>query len=205
MLSLGQMMRRCGCGRMTVLKALRHAGYYSSYNWNAAFYTLAHVPDFDENGLWCWRGKRFSVHRTLTETVVQQVHRSPAGYAPSQLEALLGVACRHLVSRLAKEGRVGREREGRHYVYWSVVPERRARQREARFGPHEAEPEPQRGWLPPGFEARSVVRALALAVGDPGAMPRQLAARLRAEGIAMTAEGVRQVFSHYGLGEKRGS
>lgn len=204
-LSLGQMMQHCRCSRMTVLKALRHAGYYSSYNCNAAFYTLAHIPDFDENGLWCCQRKRFSVHRSLTETVVQQVHQCGAGYAPSQLEALLGVPCRHLLSRLAKQGRVGREREGRHYVYVSLVPERQARQRQARFGPQQVVPEPERAWLPPGFEARSVIRVLALAVLDPEAAPRQLAARLRAEGVAMTADRVRQVFSHYELGEKKGS
>ena len=204
-LSLEQMMQHCHCGRMTVLKALRHAGYYSSYNANAAFYTLAHIPDFDEHGLWCCQAKRFSVHRTLTETLVQQVHRAAAGYAPSELEALLGVPCRHLLSQLAKQGRVGRQREGRHYVYLSLAPERQARQRQERFGPHEGTPEPARAWVPPGVDARSVIRTLALAIVDPEATPRRLAARLRAQGIAMTAGRVRQVFSHYELGEKKGS
>ena len=36
---------------MTVFRALKKYGYYSSYNHNAGYYTLADVPEFEEANL----------------------------------------------------------------------------------------------------------------------------------------------------------
>ena len=56
---------------MTVVRALNKPGYYSSYNLNAAYYTLQDTPQFDEHGLWSYRNVRFSRFGSLPETIVQ--------------------------------------------------------------------------------------------------------------------------------------
>jgi len=190
---------------MTVVEALKNAGYYSSYNYNAAFYTLADIPEFDDYGLWTHQDRRFSIHRTLTETLCQLVDHSTAGYSPSELGEILGVECRALLSQLARKDRLHREAEGRHYVYLSLECARQAQQKEARFGGEPVLVETALPLLPPGLDARSVIRALVVAIMEPKASPRQLAARLRREGTFLTAQGVREVFSFYELREKRGS
>ena len=38
--------------RMTVLRALKSYGYFSSFNFNSSYFTLKDIPDFDKDGLW---------------------------------------------------------------------------------------------------------------------------------------------------------
>ncbi len=204
-LPLDKMMEVCRCSRMTVMNALNKVGYYTSYNFNAGFYTLGDIPDFSEQGLWTYRDKRFSIYRSVTRTVAEVVDHSPAGCSASELEALLGVECRHLLSQLAGKDRLHREEEGRHYLYFSLAPDQQARQKEARFGREVVLPAEVPALLPAGMDARSVIRTLVVAIMEPEATPRQLAARLRREGTFLGAPEVRQVFSFYELEEKRGS
>ena len=55
---------------MTVVRALKKFGYYTSYNKNSAFYTLHDIPEFDTHGLWALRDIYFSRYATLDETIV---------------------------------------------------------------------------------------------------------------------------------------
>ena len=63
---------------MSVFRRLRELGYLSSYTHNGRYYTLAGVPDFDENGLWFHRGIGFSQVGTLKETAAQRLKRTAA-------------------------------------------------------------------------------------------------------------------------------
>jgi hypothetical protein len=53
---------------MTVVRALKKFGYYTSYNKNSAFYTLHETPVFNRNGLWAYEDIRFSKFITLEKT-----------------------------------------------------------------------------------------------------------------------------------------
>jgi hypothetical protein len=190
---------------MTVFNALRKYGYYSSYNYNAGFYTLADTPRFDQNGLWQFHQIRFSRFGTLNDTLVELLEHSEAGYTPAELEDVLGVQCRHLLSRLSHEKRIDREKLGRSYVYYAKRAETQFHQKQTRAvipPPAMARTPPM---LPPGFTARTVIRTLVVAIEEPKASPRQLAARLRREETEVTVGQVRAIFDYYGLSEKKGS
>ena len=60
---------------MTVIRALKKYGYYTSYNRNAGYYVLHDVPEFNEWGLWTYRDIRFSKYGTLTQTIVALCER----------------------------------------------------------------------------------------------------------------------------------
>ena len=64
---------------MTVFRILKEYGYYTSYNYNASYYTLQDVPQFDPLGLWAYRDIRFSRYGTLNETIVAAVEKATAG------------------------------------------------------------------------------------------------------------------------------
>ena len=202
-LSLEQLMRQCGCSRMTVFQALGKYGYYSSYNHNAGFYTLADIPRFDQNGLWECGDKRFSTFRTLRETLVQLVERAGAGYSVAELEDLIGVQCRHLLGGLARDQRITREKQGRMYVYYAKPRGTQSRQKEVRAAAIPS-PTPSVSLLPPGFPARTVIRTLVVVIDQPKANARQLAARLRREGTEIMADQVRTILDFYELSKKKG-
>ena len=71
---------------MTVFRAFKKQGYHTSYNRNAAYYTLADVPEFDEWGLWAYRDVRFSRFGSLPDTLVGLVEQAPAGLTCDELE-----------------------------------------------------------------------------------------------------------------------
>jgi hypothetical protein len=187
-LSMPELRRRCGTSHMSIFRALRRHGYFTSYNHNGAFYTLAETPVFDERGLWAWR-----------DVLVQWVDRSPACCRAEELERDLGVRAQNHLRLLARQDRLRREKLGASYVYFSAV-EKRCKEQQ-----HQARPpaavEPFR--LPPGIRHVTLIRLLVAKLANPEAEPAVLARRLRAEGETLGTSTVRAVLAFYGLdGEK---
>lgn len=58
--TMRQLRHQFQVSHMTVFRALKKHGYHTSYNHNAAFYTPADIPQFDDWGLWAYRDVRFS-------------------------------------------------------------------------------------------------------------------------------------------------
>lgn len=200
-LTLPQLQQHCGGSHMTVFRALRREGYYTSYNHNGTFYTLAETPAFDDRGLWAWRDVRFSRYRTLTATLVQWVESSLAGRRAEELELELGVRVQNHLRLLARQGRLRREKLGASYVYLSAA-EARSNKQQRRAIPA-AGPEPFR--LPPGIRHVTLIRLLVAKLDSPEAEPAALARRLRAEGETLDASTIRAVFAFYGLDGKKNS
>ena len=101
------MRKRLDVCHMTVVRALREYGYFTSYNFNSAYYTLADVPVFNRHGLWSYEQVRFSRHGTLADTIVRAVERSSSGMTVRELESRLEVGVRNHLSRLFRAGRLG--------------------------------------------------------------------------------------------------
>ena len=91
---------------MTVVRALKKFGYYSSYNKNSSFYTLRDTPDFDSYGLWAYNDIRFSRNFTLDKTIVSIVDDSESGFTAEELERLLKTNVKNLLSRLVSKRQV---------------------------------------------------------------------------------------------------
>jgi hypothetical protein len=197
-LSMPELRQRCGGSHMSVFRALRRHGYFTSYNHNGAFYTLAETPVFDEHGLWSWRDVRFSRYGTLASTLVQWVESSPAGLRAEELERRLGVRVQNHLRLLARQGRLRREKLGASFVYLSAAE---ARSKEQQRACPPASPAPFR--LPPGIRHLTLIRLLVAQLANPKAEPAALARLLRAEGETLDANTVRAVFAFYGLDVKK--
>lgn len=68
---------------MTVFRKLRALGYRTSYSHRGKYYTLANIPQFDEQGLWCYRAVFFSRDGNLLATTQRFVEEAKAGFAAS--------------------------------------------------------------------------------------------------------------------------
>jgi hypothetical protein len=202
--TMKQIRHQFRISHMTVVRALKKFGYYASYNYNAAYYVLRDVPEFDDWGLWAYRDVCFSRYRTLPATIVAVVEKAPAGLTVAELEERLQTKAGNMVSRLVSEGQVQRERlVGRHVLYLAIDPEVRTQQLEQRQ--RQLQEEAARGSteLPSRCSAVDVIevlRAMILASDDD---PNRLARRLQAGGTRITAGQVRRVLEHYGMEKKR--
>jgi hypothetical protein len=186
---------------MTVFRALKKYGYYTSYNYNAGYYTLRDVPQFDEEGLWSHRDIRFSRHGHLPDTLVALVEQAAAGRTVSELETRLQTPVANLLSRLVHDGRLQSVTlRGRQVVYVARPSEAADRQRQLRQAQL---PPAAAGGLPPGCSAREVIAVLRQMILTPDDGPEQWARQLQAASPPLTAGQVVQVLDHYGLEKKR--
>lgn len=189
---------------MTVFRALKKVGYHTSYNHNAAYYTLADVPEFDDWGLWAYRDIRFSHAGTLRETLVALVTGAPAGLTVGELEQRLQTPVANLLSRLVQDGRLQRQIvQGRQVVYLNPEPGYGRQQWEQRQADlHAAAARAAKG-LPAGCPALVVIDVLRQMILAPEEGPEQWARQLQSQGRQVTARQVRQVQDHYALEKKR--
>lgn len=116
------------CARMTAFRVLQELGYLSSYSHRGSYYTLVELADFDEQGLWVWRGIRFSRFGTLGKTIAALIPESAAGFTVAELDGLLGVETKHACRRLSADGVVTRMKISGCYVYLCSDSSTRRRQ-----------------------------------------------------------------------------
>jgi hypothetical protein len=194
---------------MTVARALRKYGYYTSVNHNASFYTLHDVPRFDEHGLWTYRDICFSQHRCLDKTLVNLVENAPAGQTVAELEQQVHAKAANLLSRLCRQKRLSRYLIGRVAVYVSIDDQRQQQQRAERDRrQHEsqhplASSESKQPTYPPGWDVVLVLEVLIQVIKTPQADADGLAKALRTRGIEVRAANVQRVLEFYAIKKKR--
>lgn len=188
---------------ITVVRDLKEYGYLTSYNNNAAYYTLHDLPQFDEHGLWSYRKIHFSKFGTLTETVVALVQIAPAGMTVAELELQLNTKVANLLSRLVQQERLTQRplarRQAAYLAADAKQADRQFRQRQKILAAV-AHPPDQ---LPVGLDADLVIQILRQMVLAPDAKPNPLARQLARRDTPVTAGQVRQVIQHYALEKKR--
>lgn len=197
-LSKEQHLDLCGCSAMTAWRVLHEHGYLSSYNFNAKYYTLAEIPEFDERGLWAYRKVRFSRHGSLPRTLRQLVSDSSSGMLAEELERLLKVNPRPRLTRLVHNREVAREKLKGKFVYFSTdavrhrdqSAQRRAEQAEALV--RMSLPAPDR-----------IIAVLVERILHSEMNVGQLARRLSGKGLKMGAGEIEAIFAHYRLPEKK--
>jgi hypothetical protein len=184
---------------MTVFRILSESGYHSSYNRNAAYYTLRDAPQFDSEGLWTYRGIRFSRHGTLKDTIVALVANSDAGQTVRELEDRLHTKAANLLSRLVHDARLTqRTLQGRLVVYLASDPQHADKQYQHRQELLQQAIVPPRS-VPEGCSPTEVIEILRSMVLAPTERPDQRARQLSARGLHVTTSQVSRVIEHYAL------
>jgi hypothetical protein len=186
--------------RTTVFFALREAGSCTSYTHAGRYYTLAGIPRFDANGLWEYRGIRFSKHGTLRATVAVLVKQAPQGRTHDELQVVLKLRVHDALRGLTKEGLLGRERVDGIYVYTDPDPARAAAQVERRS--HTKDSAPASARPPASLDLARVVDVLLAVIESPKDDAATIAARLRLGGVGVTDAEVLSVFTRYELEKK---
>ena len=113
---------------MTVFRKLRALAYLASYSHRGRYYALEETAQFDERGLWAFRGVRFSRFGSLVDTLEALVARGSRAALASELSAELGVEVKQPLLSLVRAGRLAREEVAGLYLYCSTDRGRRREQ-----------------------------------------------------------------------------
>lgn len=107
--------------RTTVFRKLAEIEARASYSHRGGYQTLDRIAEFDDNGLWSFRGVHFSKHGTLLETIRHLVEHSGQGYYATDLQALLQVRVHNALAHLYGAHLLGREQHADQYLYVSAT------------------------------------------------------------------------------------
>ena len=188
--------------RMTVLRAMKSYGYFSSFNFNSSYFTLKDTPDFDKDGLWFHRQIGFSRYGSLTQSIKAVVEHSEEGYTVVQLQKLLGTKVHNQLSLLCRKGMLTRFYLGRNCVYTSAEAKLQASQKAQRKGQIKKPEAITRIQVPPGLDVLTVIKLLVEMIHKPDATAASLSQKLQRRGFVITAEQVRGVIEFYALEKK---
>ena len=197
-LTKGELLQAAGCSPMTAWRLLTKHGYYTSYNYNARYYALAGIPQFDEDGLWEYRSIRFSKWGSLTETIVALVQNSQAGMTPEQLQQRLQLkSVRPTLTRLIQQDRLARKKIDGRFVYFAQQQAARRQQ-----GKRRAEQASlARRALPP---PEHIIALLVEIIQRPKNSLRQWSRRLARQDITLSTQEIQAVLEHYEIDRKKG-
>jgi hypothetical protein len=188
---------------MTVFRILKDYGYHTSYNYNATYYTLHDVPQFDAWGLWAYRDVRFSRYGTINQTIVAVIQKASAGMTVQEVEDRLQTKAANLLCRLVHNEQL-RQRpcRGRQLVYLAAEAKQADRQYQQRQQALQ-QPTDRHRQLPQGCSASEVIEILRQMILSPQAHPEQLARELSGRDVSATANQVCRVIDYYALEKKR--
>ena len=186
--------------RMSIFRCLKEIGYLSSYTHTGRYYTLAHIPQFDNYGLWFHQSVGFSQHGTLKTSVVELVDRSSAGLTHLELNHILRIRTHNTLLNLVRKGRVSREQFEKTFLYVSSDPDKATmqvakRRKKVSTKPREID----------SVSATTVIEVLIEAIHacQVRSAPSLVANRLSLRGICITAKQVEQVFIQYGISTEK--
>lgn len=194
-LSKIELLHECGCSFMTAWRILHKEGYFTSYNYNAKYYTLSAIPQFDDRGLWAYKDVRFSQWGTLPKTIIGVIEQSPLGMAAQELEELLHVPnVKPLLPKLIHDHRLRRESLEGVFVYLPIDQGNYERQLQRRID-NVAPP-----LLP---EPQQIIALLVEMIQHPEQEPRQWARRLARRNMHIGIQDIRAVMKYYHLTLKK--
>lgn len=190
--------------RTTVFFVLKEAGYYTSYSHAGRYYTLNHIPKFNEQGLWFSGQIRFSKHGTLRATLIVLVCKSIAGRTHEELEMTLGLRVHDTLLSLVEANVLKREPLQSVYVYLDPDPKRAASQIEARRRHQTGALQKAVKAALPATDADLTIGILVAVIHLSKADPSAVTTHLRKSGSPVTPEQVQRVFERYDLVKKKG-
>ncbi|MFC2141203.1 hypothetical protein ACFLQP_02785 [Acidobacteriota bacterium] len=209
-LTMQQVINKTGCAKMTAWRILSsHShGYLTSYNFNATYYTLADIPEFDNHGLWTFKKVRFSKYGSLTNTVTQLICHSTTGMEKREVEEILNVNTAQIVAKLFQKGSINRKKINGIFFYFNPNNTKMEKQLKAR----QTERMEKMALLLP--EPEQIIAVLVDIIQHPQSKshPYQIYQRLSIEGIEGEGEGegikitpdeIKAILLYYNLSKKK--
>ena len=188
------LQRLCkGRSKRSLFRDLSSLGYFSSYSHAGKYYTLSNLPDFDEYGLWHYKGVSFSKNGTLKSTIRFLVGDSVVGFTHRELTMLLRVRVQNTLNDLTENSAISRQRLGNAFLYINAEKKEGALQiaqrRKQIDGTHQIRP----------LDLHATIEILLELLRSEDWHPRKISHHLQAKGFSIKKAQVEEVFAMYNL------
>jgi hypothetical protein len=118
------------CSAATLRRDLKTLQAPTSYTHRGSYVTLPDIPDFDNIGIWFFKGIGFSKFKNSLELIVAIVENSKDGITQAELESILRIGISKQIQILMERKRLHRVKIGAQYVY---IPDKAAGNKKTRM------------------------------------------------------------------------
>lgn len=201
-MNISEIAESMQCSIPTVRNRLKKWNTYTSYNKNGRFYTLPDIPNFNQDGLWKFKGIFFSKQGNLKQTIIHLVKNSESGLTASEIAKRLGLSnqLRSLITYFKTIPDLYREKQkgGGSYVYFSAEKSIYSSQKQRRERQIKIKEKDTHGQLPLPSESDSIA-VLVDIIKHPNTTIKKCAGRLRKKGIMIKPESIRNLLQYHGI------
>jgi len=194
---LADVMGFLACSVATARRRLKEWHVYSSYNKNASYYTLPHIPNFNEHQLWFYRNVCFSKYGTLKKTLEKLVENSTGGLNVIEISKIIAIPAHNILSQqMIQYTQFFREKHHGIYIYYSKDPLTQTNQKKSR---KELNLHLRQFDLPSDAESVTILVEL---IRHPNDTDIQLSRRVQYRGISVSIARIRNLLIYHGLLKK---
>ena len=188
------LQRLCkGRSKRSLFRDLSSIGYFSSYSHAGKYYTLTNIPNFDEYGLWHYKGVSFSKNGTLKSTIRFLVRDSMAGFTHRELKMLLRVRVQNTLNDLIENSAISRERFENVFLYIN------ADKKEGTLQIAQRRKQMDRTYQIRPLDLHSTIEVLLELLRSEDWYPRKISDQLQAKGFPIKKVHVEEVLAMYNL------
>ena len=179
--------------RTRLVRDLKKINAITSYNHCGKHYTTKALADFNDQGIWQYRGAMFSAHGNLKQTIQNLVDNSSAGMTHNELKDILNLRVHDVLLVMVKDNLIDRKDVHNVYLYVSADPAVSRGQVESRTLPPKRRAVAQ---TDPMF----IIEVLSYALQHPKATAAE--AYRHFEGTGATQDDVEIIYENYVRGKK---
>lgn len=113
------------CSHQCLWNNLKKVGYYSSFTHNSKYYTLANIPDFNDNGVWFHTDPvigeiGFTNQKTATNLITWLINSSEAGLSQYEITDIMKIRISNLLISLVKKSKIRQLKVENKVYYFSI-------------------------------------------------------------------------------------
>lgn len=200
-MDMNDLLKKTGSSRITILRHLKEIGYLTSYNQNGKYFAVPEFLDFNESGLFNYKGINFYKNGGLQDLIIDQINTGEKGYTVEELSNKLKAGVGNQLRVFAKKGQIIRKKYSDEYIYYSKNETKKEEQIANR------EREIKIPSIPEYLETsdeKKTIRILLEIIKNPNLEPQEIGKTVRENGLKISDIFIESIFEKYGI-QKKGS
>lgn len=196
-LTYSKVKEEIGCCLTTLSRFGDKHGYYSSCSNNGKYYILAKDCNFNEHGLYVFKGVTFSKNITLKNSILKAIENSKAGMTTEELSGIYGKSTGVSISHMYTKKQLARTFIDNTFYYFSSDSEVQSHQKDLR--------EKLSISIPGGIclkdlpSSDKIIAVLTILVGKTTISPKSLQQKLNKQGVRLSTDEIKRIFVYYEL------
>jgi hypothetical protein len=119
------LQKHFACTHQCIWDNLKAVGYFSSFTHNSKYYTLAAIPEFDDNDIWFFHDSvigeiGFTKHKTAANLILSLINSSQTGLTAREITDIMKIRVSNQLNGLVKKSKIRQHKLENTTYYFSI-------------------------------------------------------------------------------------